>query len=148
MQHRHQFLLGLSVLLSGIFLVSPIDAFALTQRRLDGVLVPTGKENQWPIAVMMDNHTSARPQSNLQRASVVYESLAEGGIPRFMAVYTDSSVGTVGPIRYPIRKSPSSCRTKALCPYRASRCGARCETQRASHAKRQAKLCPSYYYEC
>lgn len=99
MQHRHQFLLGLSVLLSGIFLVTPVDAFALTPRRLDGVLVPAGKENQWPIAVMMDNHTSARPQSNLQRASVVYESLAEGGIPRFMAVYADRSVGTVGPIR-------------------------------------------------
>lgn len=83
------------------FAFTPHNASATTlvPRRLDGVWVKAGKENQWPIAVMIDNHTSARPQSNLQRASFVYESLAEGGIPRFMAVYADSSVGTVGPIR-------------------------------------------------
>ena len=74
-------------------------AATLVPRRLDGVYVPSGKENLWPIAVMIDNHTAARPQSSLQKASVVYESLAEGGIPRFMAVYADPSVGTVGPIR-------------------------------------------------
>jgi hypothetical protein len=55
----------------------------------------------WPIAVMIDNHTAARPQSGLQSASIVYESLAEGGIPRFMAVYPGTSVstGVIGPVR-------------------------------------------------
>jgi hypothetical protein len=77
----------------------PSHAATLVPRRLDGVYVKIGKENLWPIAVMIDNHTAARPQSSLQKASMVYESLAEGGIPRFMAVYADPSVGTVGPVR-------------------------------------------------
>ena len=71
----------------------------LVPRRLDGVLVPKSQSNLRPIAVMIDNHTAARPQSSLSKASVVYETLAEGGIPRFMAVYADPNVGIVGPIR-------------------------------------------------
>lgn len=69
------------------------------QRKLDGLWVAKGTENLWPIAVMIDNHTAARPQSGLQNASVVYETLAEGGIPRFMAVYADKNVKEVGPVR-------------------------------------------------
>ena len=68
-------------------------------RKLDGLMVAKGTENAWPVAVMIDNHTSARPQSGLQNASVVYETLAEGGIPRFMAVYADKNVKEVGPVR-------------------------------------------------
>jgi len=40
-----------------------------------------------PLAVMIENHTDARPQSGLNRADLVYEAVAEGGITRFMAVY-------------------------------------------------------------
>lgn len=68
-------------------------------RKLDGLYVAKGTENFWPIAVMIDNHTAARPQSGLQNASLVYETLAEGGIPRFMAVYADKNVKEVGPVR-------------------------------------------------
>lgn len=71
----------------------------LVPRRLDGILVPKNQSNLRPIAVMIDNHTAARPQSSLSKASIVYETLAEGGIPRFMAVYADPNVGIVGPIR-------------------------------------------------
>jgi len=91
-----------AALAAGLFAL-PLESQAATQqlvpRRLDGVMVPKSRANLWPIAVMVDNHTNARPQSNLQRASVVYETLAEGGIPRFMAVYADPTVGTVGPVR-------------------------------------------------
>lgn len=84
---------------------SPVAAASKTpivyvQRKLDGVWVPKGQENKWPVAVMIDNHGDARPQSNLQSASIVYETLAEGGIPRFMAVYVDvASVKNIGPVR-------------------------------------------------
>lgn len=71
----------------------------LVPRKLDGVWVAKGQENKYPVAVMIDNHTSARPQSGLQHASVVYETLAEGGIPRFMAVYADANIKEVGPVR-------------------------------------------------
>jgi hypothetical protein len=44
-------------------------------------------EKQRPLAVMIENHAEARPQSGLSRADIVYESVAEGGITRFMGVF-------------------------------------------------------------
>ncbi len=52
-----------------------------------------------PLALMIDNATSARPQSGLDKANVVYEVLAEGGITRFLAVYSTQESDNVGPIR-------------------------------------------------
>jgi hypothetical protein len=79
--------------------VAPKKPVVLVPRKIDGVWVPKGTENQWPVAVMIDNHTAARPQSGLQSASIVYETLAEGGIPRYMAVFADANVKAVGPVR-------------------------------------------------
>lgn len=53
-----------------------------------------------PLAVMIENHIEARPQSGLSKADVVYEAVAEGGITRFMAVYLcNLSDVQVGPVR-------------------------------------------------
>lgn len=53
-----------------------------------------------PLAVMIENHTEARPQSGLSAADVVYEAVAEGGITRFMALfYCNLSDVQVGPVR-------------------------------------------------
>lgn len=71
----------------------------IVPRRIDGILVKEPQSNRWPIAVMIDNFPTARPQASLDRASVVYEALAEGGIPRFMAVFTERSMPLVGPVR-------------------------------------------------
>lgn len=71
----------------------------LVPRKLDGLLTPKSVSNLYPIAVMIDNHTAARPQSGLNKASVVYETLAEGGIPRLMAIFGDTNVKVIGPIR-------------------------------------------------
>jgi len=51
-----------------------------------------------PVAVVMDNAPAARPQTGLDRASVVWELLAEGGITRFLCIFTGPA-GTVGPVR-------------------------------------------------
>lgn len=77
--------------------LAPVSA--LTPRRLDGVVVQNAKSNLWPVAVMIDNHSAARPQAGLGKASVVYEALAEGGIPRFMAVFAAGSIPLIGPVR-------------------------------------------------
>lgn len=74
-------------------------AYALMPRRIDGVIVPNSQANLWPVAVMVDNHTAARPQAGLGKASVVYEALAEGGIPRFMAVFAQGRIPLIGPVR-------------------------------------------------
>jgi hypothetical protein len=47
-----------------------------------------------------DNPPAARPQSGLISADVVIESLAEGGIPRYLAIFTSADRSTrIGPIR-------------------------------------------------
>jgi hypothetical protein len=51
-----------------------------------------------PLAVMIENHNQSRPQSGLDQADLVYEMPVEGGITRFMAVYTRLP-GLLGPIR-------------------------------------------------
>lgn len=44
-------------------------------------------EKRRPLAVMIENHAEARPQSGLSYADVVYEAVAEGGIARFMGIF-------------------------------------------------------------
>ena len=72
----------------------------LVSRRLDGVLVDPEEADFWPVAVMIDNMTTARPHSGLDKAGVVYEALVEGGCTRFMAVYeTSQRADEIGPVR-------------------------------------------------
>ncbi|MFH2105213.1 MAG: DUF3048 domain-containing protein, partial [Parcubacteria group bacterium] len=71
-----------------------------TARRLDGVIVEEGETDYWPVAVMIENITSVRPQSGLSDANVVYEALAEGGIARFMAIFDNGGTAEkIGPVR-------------------------------------------------
>ncbi|MDQ0201627.1 DUF3048 domain-containing protein [Neobacillus ginsengisoli] len=64
----------------------------------------TGKGSQTQtdgraIAVMVNNHPLARPQSGLNKADIVYEILAEGDITRFLAVFQSEKPRNIGPIR-------------------------------------------------
>lgn len=58
----------------------------------------TGKR---PVAVMINNLKQAQGvQSSLADADIIFESLAEGGISRLMAVFNDlSDVGQIGTVR-------------------------------------------------
>lgn len=51
------------------------------------------------LAVKIDNATSARPQTAINDADVVYEEKVEAGLTRFIAVFQTTSPGTVGPVR-------------------------------------------------
>ncbi|KKP59464.1 MAG: hypothetical protein UR53_C0002G0078 [Candidatus Magasanikbacteria bacterium GW2011_GWC2_34_16] len=52
------------------------------------------------VAVMVDNHPDARPQSGIAAARVVYEVPVEGNFTRFLAIYnTEDIVEKVGPVR-------------------------------------------------
>jgi len=66
---------------------------------LDGVKTDIKSANRYPLAIMIENHTDARPQSGLIDASIVYEALAEGGITRFMGIYGTNVSERVGPVR-------------------------------------------------
>jgi hypothetical protein len=51
------------------------------------------------LAVMINNHPDARPQSGLYKADIVYELLAEGDITRFLAVFQSEKPENIGPVR-------------------------------------------------
>lgn len=55
--------------------------------------------NQPATAIMIENSPSARPQSGLKDAEVVYEAIAEGGITRFLAIYQQHKPQLIGPVR-------------------------------------------------
>ena len=72
---------------------------ALFQAPLDGLMTTKEASERHPLAIIVENHTDARPQSGLDKASVVYEALAEGGITRFMAIFGTQEAEKVGPVR-------------------------------------------------
>ncbi len=70
-------------------------------RLLDGVGVDTEEEVNPPIfAVQIENMVDARPLSGISRANIVYETLAEGGITRILALYSAAAEASeIGPVR-------------------------------------------------
>lgn len=52
-----------------------------------------------PFMAVIENSVPARPQSGLASADIIYETLAEGGIPRFVAIYQKENPKKIGPIR-------------------------------------------------
>jgi hypothetical protein len=67
---------------------------------LNGLPTPPANVMHRPIAVMIDNYfPDSRPQTGINDASVVFETLVEGGYTRLMAVYLEHDPGVVGPVR-------------------------------------------------
>ncbi|MEW9094528.1 MAG: DUF3048 domain-containing protein [Clostridiaceae bacterium] len=52
-----------------------------------------------PFMVIVENSKTSRPHSGLIHADVVYETMAEGGISRFMAIYHKDDSPKIGPVR-------------------------------------------------
>ena len=78
---------------------TPVPTPILVAAPLDGVLVSPAQAAQHPIAVMVDDQADARPQSGFNKASVVWQAPAEGGIPRYMLIFQENTPGMVGPVR-------------------------------------------------
>lgn len=51
------------------------------------------------VSVKIENAPAARPQTGLDRADIVYETVTEGGITRFNALYQSYTPKAVGPVR-------------------------------------------------
>lgn len=58
---------------------------------LNGQKFTRAEKDAWdkrrPLMVMIENHAESRPQSGLNSSDVIYETVAEGGITRFMAAF-------------------------------------------------------------
>jgi hypothetical protein len=78
---------------------TPEPTPALVPAPLTGRLVKPELATRHVVAVMIDDQFAARPQSGLSSASVVWQAPAEGGIPRYMALFQESSPKSVGPVR-------------------------------------------------
>jgi hypothetical protein len=66
---------------------------------LTGLEVSASLAKRPVLGVMIENSPSARPQSGLDRAGVVFEAIAEGGITRFLALYQEDTLAQIGPVR-------------------------------------------------
>lgn len=67
-------------------------------KKIDGVCFEGDEPGLY--AVMIDNHSWARPQSGLSKASLVFETIVESPITRFLAVFSnDQEIEKIGPVR-------------------------------------------------
>ncbi|MDR2799075.1 MAG: DUF3048 domain-containing protein [Bifidobacteriaceae bacterium] len=55
--------------------------------------------NRPAVSVKIENDPEARPQTGLQDADIVWETMIEGGVTRFIAVYNSKIPENVGPVR-------------------------------------------------
>jgi hypothetical protein len=65
----------------------------------EGLPLPYEEELYKPVAVIFDNHLSALPHRGISDACIVFETLAEGGITRILAIYSHRKPKEVGPVR-------------------------------------------------
>jgi len=52
-----------------------------------------------PIAIMVQNNPKARPHSGLIYADMIFEMVAEGGVTRFITVFSSYDAEIIGPVR-------------------------------------------------
>lgn len=78
---------------------TPIPTPQTVPAPLTGQLVDPAIARRHPIAVMIDDLRAARPQSGLSMADVVWQAPAEGGIPRYMAIFQTQLPKDIGPVR-------------------------------------------------
>jgi hypothetical protein len=84
----------------GATTLGKISAPAFIPGPLDGMSTPRARAMRRPLAVIVENYSpDSRPQSGLGAASTVIETLAEGGVTRFMALYLEHDAPKVGPVR-------------------------------------------------
>ncbi|MBN8194609.1 DUF3048 domain-containing protein [Bacillus sp. NTK074B] len=75
-----------------------VETEDLNQYPLTGMAEKVESMNR-AVAVMVNNHPKARPQSGLSKADIVYEVLAEGDITRFLAIFQSRMPKEIGPVR-------------------------------------------------
>ena len=64
-----------------------------------GIKSNENPQDKTPYIVVVENSKASRPQSGLSFADIVYETSAEGGIPRFIAIYHSNTSNKIGPVR-------------------------------------------------
>jgi hypothetical protein len=80
--------------------LSPTAVPSVVPGPLDGLPTARPIAARRPLAVVLDNfYPDARPQTGLAKASIVFDTLTEGGITRLMALFLEHDPSRIGPIR-------------------------------------------------
>jgi hypothetical protein len=66
---------------------------------MSGLQVDPSVNDRTVTGVMVENSELARPQSGIDKADVVFEAVAEGGITRFLLLFQDGQPDYLGPVR-------------------------------------------------
>jgi hypothetical protein len=95
-------LIILSLIILGIAIVAwsnnkKSDTAKISQ--LTGMEVSAEDAERPILGVMIENSEQSRPQSGLNAAGIVFESVTEGGITRLLALYQEDQPEIVGPVR-------------------------------------------------
>jgi hypothetical protein len=70
------------------------------RRAIDGVWVPEGTPEAYPLSVIIENSVDAWPVSGVNEANLVWEAPVEAGITRLLAMYADGVLhDKLGPVR-------------------------------------------------
>lgn len=69
------------------------------QSQLTGLDVSEEKAKRPILSVMIGNSEEARPQTGLGSAGIVFETITEGGITRYLALYQENTPEEIGPVR-------------------------------------------------
>lgn len=75
------------------------DSSQLVEVPLNGVYASADMARRIPIGVMIENLVTIRPQIGLDKANIIFEALAEGGITRFLVFYVEQRADQIGPVR-------------------------------------------------
>jgi len=78
---------------------TPAPTPVLVPAPLTGLPVSEALARRPVVAVMVDDHPNARPQSGFADAGVVWQAPAEGGVARYMLLVQDGDPPSVGPVR-------------------------------------------------
>lgn len=82
---------------------TPATPVKNVQNPITGLMYTDAESASWidlrPLAVMVNNHVDARPQSGLSSADIVYEMVAEGGITRYLPFFLTNTPEKIGPVR-------------------------------------------------
>lgn len=67
--------------------------------RLTGEEISKDGSEEPIIGVMIENSEEARPQTGLDSAGIVFETVTEAGITRYLALYQEDKPEEIGPVR-------------------------------------------------
>lgn len=99
---RHWKILALIIVLllvaAGVYFYLS-DRGATFRSQLTGEKVGLAQSRRPVLGVMVENTPAARPQTGLDSAGIVFETVTEGGITRMLAFYQADMPEVVGPIR-------------------------------------------------